>query len=52
MEADKANHSPDRNKGTGAISWADSEGPHSFIVEMSAGDLNALLALLKRFGKE
>jgi hypothetical protein len=50
LEADKANHSPDRNKGTGAISWVDSAGPHSFIVQMGVADLNALLALLRRFG--
>lgn len=50
LEADKANHSADRSKGTGAIAWDDSAGRHEFIVHMGVADLNALLALLKRFG--
>lgn len=50
LEADKVNHSPDRNKGTGAITWDDSAGRHTFIVHMGVADLNKLLELLKRFG--
>jgi hypothetical protein len=50
LEADKANHSPDRNKGTGAINWEAPDGTHSFIVEMGVPGLNQLIALLKKFG--
>ena len=51
LEADKNNHSPDRNKGTGAINWEAADGKHEFIVEMHVAGLNELLALLKQFGK-
>jgi hypothetical protein len=50
LEADTAKHQPDRNKGTGAISWDGANGKHEFIVEMNAPQLNELWALLKKFG--
>lgn len=49
LEAKPAIHTPDRAKGTGAIGWKTPAGERSFIIEMGA-DLNALLALLARFG--
>src|SRR3954468_366251 len=32
LEGDKASQTPDRGKGTGAISWEAPDGKHSFIV--------------------
>ena len=49
LEADQTKHTPDRAKGTGAITWEGSSGKRDFIVKMGA-DLNVLMDLLKRFG--
>jgi hypothetical protein len=51
LEADKSIHVPDRNKGTGAISWEAPDGMHTFIIDMHSPGLAELLTLLKRFGK-
>ena len=50
LEADTSKHQPDRNKGTGAISWDGAQGKRDFIVELRAPGLTELLALLKKFG--
>jgi hypothetical protein len=49
LARDETKHAPARAKGTGAIGWVAPAGPRDFIIPMGA-DLNALLALLKRFG--
>ncbi|MDP2274378.1 MAG: hypothetical protein Q8N23_04770 [Archangium sp.] len=49
LEADQQLHTPDRNKGTGAIHWVAPAGSRDFIIHMGA-ELNELLGLLKRFG--
>ena len=49
LEADAQLHTPDRNKGTGAIHWVAPAGNRDFIIHMGA-ELNGLLAVLKRFG--
>ena len=50
LEANQAIHTPDRNKGTGAIAWDGPAGKRDFIIQMGAAPLNELLALLARFG--
>lgn len=49
LEADTAQHTPERAKGTGAITWATPSGKHEFILKMGAR-LSGLLEVLKRFG--
>ena len=50
LEADETKHTPDRAKGTGAIAWESPAGRRAFIIQMGE-DVNALLAVLKRFGR-
>lgn len=50
LEADKAKHTPDRARGTAAISWESPSGTREFIIPMGA-DSSALMAVLKRFGR-
>ena len=51
LEANPAVHVEDRAMGTGAIAWQSGEQRHEFIVAMGE-ELDGLLALLKRFGRE
>lgn len=50
LEAEETLHTPDRAKGTGAISWVGPGGERAFIIQRGA-QLAGLLALLARFGK-
>ena len=50
LEADETKHTRDRAKGTGAIAWESPAGRRTFIIQMGE-DLNALLAVLNRFGR-
>lgn len=49
LEAGVQLHTPDRNKGTGAIHWVAPTGNRDFIIRMGA-ELSGLLSLLKKFG--
>ena len=49
LQADPTTHTPDRNKGTGAIEWETPTGKRHFIIQMGA-ELSELLAVLARFG--
>lgn len=50
LEADQAKHTPDRAKGTGAISWDGAAGKREFII-LRGAELDGLLKLLAGFGK-
>ncbi|MDP1829359.1 MAG: hypothetical protein Q8L48_39200 [Archangium sp.] len=49
LEADQSKHTPDRAKGTGAISWDGPAGKRAFIIQRGA-ELDGLLKLLAGFG--